>query len=110
MALQELIILTLGLAATLFFIRVLPVTLFANSNLPLLVQKWLKYIPPSILSALVASEILVRDGAIFFSFSNLYLIAAFPTFLVAIKTKSLFATLIVGMICMMLIRLGINYV
>ncbi len=110
MSTNELLILTFVLAGILFFVRVLPVTLFANSTLPVIIQKWLKYIPPSILSALVVSEILVKDNQIYFSFSNLFLIAAFPTFLVAYKTKSLFMTLIFGMLCMMLIRYGVNYV
>lgn len=107
---QELILMVIALALSIFLIRSLPVTLFANKTLPIFIQKWLTYIPPAILAALTASEILVKDGELDFSFSNLYLLAALPTFLVAYKTKSLFVTLVFGMACIAIIRLGMNYV
>ncbi len=107
---QDIISLILLLAGVLLLTRTLPVTLFGNKQLPVIIEKWLKYIPPSILAALVASEIVTKDGNLYFSFSNLYLIVAVPTFLIAYKTKSLFTTLVLGMGIMALLRLGLQYV
>ncbi len=106
----ELIILIALLALSMFVIRVFPVTLLANVTMPKIIEKWLKYIPPAILSAMVASEIFTKDSKLFISLSNHYLLVAIPTFLVAIKTKSLFFTLVFGMACMALLRFALPYI
>ncbi len=105
-----LLILTLLIAILMLFIRVTPVTLFAGRELPLFFRKWLSYVPPAILASLTASELLVRNHSLDFSFSNIFLIAAIPTFLIAYYTKSLFVTLTSGILIVALIRYGLNYV
>ncbi len=107
---SELTMLIIGMALSMLVIRVTPVTLFAQRELPNIVQKWFKYIPPALLAALVTSEIFTSGGEVHFSFSNLHWIVAIPTCLVAIKTKSLFATIIFGMAFMAFLRLGLAYV
>ncbi len=106
----NMLILIVSIALVMLFIRLTPVTLFAGLELPLFFKKWLSYIPPAILSALTASELLVRKNSIDFSFSNIFLIAAIPTFIIAFYTKSLFLTLTLGILMVALIRYGLNYV
>lgn len=85
--------------------RLLPVWLLAGRTLPPLVVTWLRYVPVAVLSALLVPDLLLREGRIDLSWSNLYFWVAFPTFLVAWKTRSLFATVITGMGILALIRL-----
>ncbi len=85
--------------------RMLPVWLLAGRTLPPLVVTWLRYVPVAVLSALLVPDLLLREGQIDLSWSNLYFWVSLPTFLVAWKTRSLFATVITGMGILALIRL-----
>ncbi|MDT3424810.1 branched-subunit amino acid transport protein [Paenibacillus forsythiae] len=63
--------------------------------------------PVSIMAALVAQELLVRDGKLVPLSSNLELMAAVPAFLVAITTRSLLGTVAAGIVSLMLLRLAL---
>jgi branched-subunit amino acid transport protein len=103
---QKAIFLTiLGMAVVTAGPRILPVWLLAERDLPPLVERWLKYIPVAVLSALLLPSLLLPEGAFDFSSSNLYLWAAIPTLFVALKTRSLFGSVICGMLLVALARL-----
>jgi branched-subunit amino acid transport protein len=84
--------------------RVLPVTLLAGRDLPPLFILWLGFIPVCILSALLAPELLLKNGELHLGIDNIFLLAAVPTVLVSWKTGSLFGAIIVGMGCVALGR------
>ncbi len=88
----------LGGCAVTLLPRVLPVMLISKINLNDRVVKFLKYIPISILTALVASELLISNNK--FSMTNSVIIAAIITALVAVKKNNLLLTVIVGVISM----------
>jgi branched-subunit amino acid transport protein len=85
--------LTLGAALP----RILPMALPADRPMSPLVRLWLDFVPASVLAALAAPDILLRDGGLFLSPDNIFLLAAAPTLLVAWKTRSLAASLATGM-------------
>lgn len=91
-----------GCAVTLLP-RVLPVMLISKINLNDRVVKFLKYIPISILTALVASELLISDNK--FSMNSPLFIAAIITAIVAVKKNNLLLTVIVGVLSMTVLRL-----
>ena len=93
----------LGMAAVTALPRILPMWLLAERNLPSIVERWLKYVPVTVLSALLLPSILIPQGAIDLGFTNLYLWAAFPTLWIGWKTRSLFGAVIAGML---LVALG----
>lgn len=93
----ELALCTLGMTLGTVLPRALPMTLMADRPLPPLVRRWLTFVPAAILAAMVAPDILLRDGDLFLSPDNMFLLASVPTLLVAWKTRSLFATLAAGM-------------
>jgi branched-subunit amino acid transport protein len=102
---QEAIFLTiLGMAAVTALPRILPVWLLADRTLPPIIERWLKYVPVSVLSALLLPSILIHESAIDLGFSNLYLWAALPTLLIGWKTRSLFGAVIAGMALVALAR------
>ena len=103
---QQAIFLTiLGMAMVTAGPRILPVWLLAERDLPPVIERWLKYVPVTVLAALLLPSLLMPAGAIEFSFSNLYLWAAIPTLLVALKTRSLFGSVISGILLVALARL-----
>ncbi len=86
----------LGMLAATYLPRVLPLLLLASRPLPPLVIAWLRYVPVTVLSALLLPSLLVQDGHIAFGYENLFLWAAFPTILVVWKTKSFFGAVLTG--------------
>jgi len=84
--------------------RMLPMVLLSKFNLPPLFLKWLKLIPVAVLSALLAPAILAPQGEISIGLDNKAFIASIPCFLVAIKTKNLFLTVLVGILAMLLLQ------
>ncbi len=90
----------IGVSLATLLPRILPIAVLSRFEFPKLFTKWLSFVGPAVLGALTAISILAPEGEIFISFKNKYLLAFFPTFLIAIKTKSLFYTLLVGIITM----------
>ena len=102
---QKTILITiLGMGAVTYLPRLLPVLLLSSKKLPPLVETWLRYVPVAVLSAMLLPSLALRDAALDFSSSNLFLWAAIPTFLFAWKTRSLFGSVIVGMAVVALAR------
>ena len=60
-------------------------------------QKLLRYVPPAVLSALIAPEILIRQGAFDPSLDNPRLWAGAVAVLVALFTRNVLATIAAGM-------------
>jgi branched-subunit amino acid transport protein len=88
----------LGMGVVTYLPRLFPVLLLSSKKLPPLVVAWLRFIPVAVLAAMLLPSLVVKDAQIDFSRSNLFLWAAIPTFLVAWKTRSLFGSVIVGML------------
>ena len=96
----KILLMILGVSAVSLLPRMLPVAILSRWEFPQLLQKWLSFVAPAVLGGLAALSILAPKGYIHISPSNLYLWACIPTFLVAIKTRSLFYTLLIGIITM----------
>lgn len=90
---------TIGLliAASSAVTRALPVRLLSGKKLSADLTTWLKYVPVPVLSAMLAADLLLKGGELHLHWGNLYLWTAVPCFLVAAKSRSLFATVLFGM-------------
>lgn len=86
----------LGMLAVTYLPRLLPLLLLASRPLPPLVIAWLRYVPVTVLSALLLPSLLVQDGQIAVGHDNLFLWAAFPTIVVVWKTKSFLGAVLTG--------------
>lgn len=84
--------------------RVLPITVLSKVKLNKKVEEFLNYIPISILSALIAVELLTANNKISIEGNSLELIAAIPTVLIAIKKNNLLLTVIVGIVSIAMLR------
>jgi branched-subunit amino acid transport protein len=94
----------LGMLAVTYIPRLLPIAFLSSRDLPDVLVRWLRLIPAAVLSALLLPSILLKDGKIDFSLENQYWWVALPTFLIAIKTRSLYIPVITGMLFIALWR------
>ncbi len=92
----------LGVSVVTLIPRVLPLIVLSKIELPEWGMRWLNHIPIAVMSALLAQELLVSNGS--FAPSPQGLIAALPAFVVAFISRSLLATVITGLVAMMLLR------
>ena len=86
----------IGVSVVSLLPRILPVAFLSRFEFPPWLQRWLAFIAPAVLGALTALSILAPQGRIHINSSNIYIWAFLPTLLVAIKTRSLFFSLLIG--------------
>jgi len=89
--------LILGMAVVTFLPRFLPMAFLSRWAIPIKVKKGLEYIPAGILSALVFPT-LFFDGGGNFGLQPRFFLSALPVFAFAWKTKSLWGSVILGML------------
>ena len=97
------VVLIIGCALVTWIPRILPFVLVKNMKLPDVLLRWLAYIPVCILSALVIEGFFVQEQSIV-TLNWLNIVAFIPTLLVALLTKSLSKTVIVGVLTMAAVR------
>jgi branched-subunit amino acid transport protein len=90
----------IGMSLVNLLPRILPVAILSKFEFPDAVKTWLSYVAPAVLGALTTLSILAPEGSIDISCRNIYIWAFIPTLAVAIKTRSLFYTLLVGIAVM----------
>jgi branched-subunit amino acid transport protein len=94
----------LGSALVTFIPRVLPIAVLSRVELPGWAMRWLSYVPIAVMASLVGQELLMPNGKLEPLQNNLDLMAALPAFIVAIVTRSLLGTVVVGIIAIMVLR------
>ncbi len=95
---QVIFFIILGMGLVTYLPRLFPVWFLSSRDLPQVVIVWLKYIPPAVLAAMLLPSVVVSGDRLDLSPNNLFLLAALPTLVVAWKTRSLFASVLVGMV------------
>ena len=110
MSLWEQLLLILGMAAVTYIPRVAPLLALASRSPHPGLLRFLEMIPPAVLAALLAPELLLRNTAqvseLFLSLDNTFLLAAVPTVAVGLIRRDFFGTVAVGMLAVALIRLA----
>jgi branched-subunit amino acid transport protein len=97
------LVMIIGMTLVTFIPRYLPMALLSRMKIPEIVIRWLRYIPAAMLAALLVPGILLIDGHLTIT-GNIYLLAALPTFFVAIWKKNIFLTVVVGMVLVILLK------
>lgn len=104
MAETTILITLVGMAVVTYLPRLIPAWVLRDKQLPAFLIAWLRFVPVSVLAALLLPTLLIQGDSINFSVSNLYLWAAIPAGLVAWKKKSLFGTVVIGMLVVAITR------
>ncbi|NUU76199.1 AzlD domain-containing protein [Paenibacillus xylanilyticus] len=94
----------IGSALLTFIPRVLPLMLFSKIQIPVWLLRWLEYVPVAVMAALIGQELFMSGSQLVPLTKNAALWAALPTFVVAIWTRSLLGTVLVGIVAMMILR------
>ena len=94
---SEYILLLIGMGGVTYVPRWLPLFYLTRRQLPDWLVEWLDLIPAAILSALLVPELVTNGMPRHMSLWQPELWVAFPTFIFALKTKSLGGTVVIGM-------------
>ena len=100
----QVLLLFLGMALVTYVPRMLPIVILSRFKLPPLLLRWLEFIPAAVLSALLAQGLLLDGRTLALPPANPALLAALPAFAVAVWTRSLMGTVVVGIAAMALLR------
>lgn len=108
------IVLIIGMALVTFGVRYPVLALLGKINLPDPLFRALKYVPPSVLVAIIVPAALMPEGTIEANLANSNLVAAIVAVVVAWRTKNLLLTIILGMAALwgyrwLLTQLGVGF-
>ncbi len=88
----------LGMGIVTYLPRWIPLLFLSNRTLPEWFVNWLDLIPVAILSALLLPLLVTSGEPRHLEFIQARFLVAIPTFIFALKTRSLGGTVIVGML------------
>jgi len=86
-------------------VRVFPLLMLSQRDLPRLLERWLSYVPVAVLAAMLFPSIFMPEGGFAFQLDNFYIWAAIPAVLVAWKTRTLFPPVLTGVGGLVVLRL-----
>jgi branched-subunit amino acid transport protein len=95
---SEYLLLLLGMGLVTYIPRWVPIFFLSRRELPQWFAEWLDLIPVAILSALVFPELVTAGSPRFLDLFQPQFVVAVPTFLFALKTRSLGGTVVTGML------------
>ena len=91
-------LLFIALAVGTFALRLSFIYLFGKVEMPAWLRRGLRFVPPSVLAALVFPALTYPNGVLDISFGNIRLLAGVGGALIAWRTKNVMWTIIVGMV------------
>ncbi len=102
-------LLLIGMGIVTYAIRLSLIVLIGRVDVPPLVQKALRFVPPAVLSAIIFPELLRPGGAFDLSFGNVRLLAGVLAAGVAWRTKNVLLTIGVGMVALWVLQVVIPH-
>jgi branched-subunit amino acid transport protein len=93
-----------GMAVTNFALRLVPIAVLSRLRIPHPLERWLSYVPVSVMAAMVATEVLRPGGVWLAPWSNAYLVAAVPTAFIYHRTRSLLGATVAGVLAFLAMR------
>jgi branched-subunit amino acid transport protein len=94
----------LGMGIVTYAIRLSLIVLMGRVDVPVILLRALRLVPPAVFSAIIFPELLRPGGALDLSLSNTRLLAGSLAALVAWRTKSVLLTIGVGMVALWLLQ------
>jgi branched-subunit amino acid transport protein len=101
----ELWIIILGGMVVTYLLRLSFIIFIPPDRMPGWVQRGLRYVPPAVLAALIAPDLLLLDGALRLSLDNHRLVAGSIAALVAWRTRNTWLTIVSGLLTFGLLSL-----
>lgn len=97
-----LIVLAMGLVT--FGTRLVPIVLLGRIEIPVVVQRALRFVPSAVLTAIIVPELLYHNNQVDVSLTNVRLLAGLIAIAVAWRTKNALITIGVGMIALWVLQ------
>ena len=97
-------LIVIGMGIVTFGIRLVPIVLLGRIEIPVMVQRALRFVPTAVLTAIIVPELLYRNDQIDVSLTNARLLAGLIAIGVAWRTKNALITIGVGMIALWVLQ------
>ncbi len=104
MTTMQMFVTILAMGAITYSIRLSMFVLAGNRTLPPLMTRALRYVPAAVLTAIIAPELFMPQGALDLSLGNERLIAGLVAILVAWRTRNVLLTIGVGMVVLWVLQ------
>lgn len=101
----EILLIILGSALVTLLPRLLPFIALRSVTLPGWAERFLRFVPPAVLGALLARELFLVGGQFTLPPENLAPLAVLPALAVALWRQSLIGTVLTGVGAIFLLRL-----
>jgi branched-subunit amino acid transport protein len=101
----EILLIILGTALVTLIPRLLPFAALRSVALPSWAERFLRFVPPAVLGALLARELFLVNGKLALPPGNLAPLAIIPALAVALWRRSIIGTVLAGVGAMFLLRL-----
>jgi len=88
-----------------FGMRFIFIYLLGRFDVPEMMRRALRFVPPAVLSAIVVPELVIQSGQMNLSLMNFRLLAGAVAVLVAWRTKNTLLTILGGMVVLVLLEL-----
>ena len=98
-------LLLIGMGLVTYAIRLSLIVLIGRVDVPPIIQRALRFVPPAVLSAIIFPELLRPGGTLDLSFGNVRLLAGVLAAGIAWRTKNVLLTIGVGMAALWVLQL-----
>ncbi len=88
-----------------FLIRLSFIYLFGRIQIPELVQRGLRFVPPAVLTAIIVPELFIHAGKLDLSLGNERLLAGLVAIGVGLWRRSILLTMLAGIAALLVLRL-----
>ncbi len=102
-------LLLIGMGLVTYAIRLSLIVLIGRVDVPPIIQRALRFVPPAVLSAIIFPELLRPGGTLDLSFGNVRLLAGVLAALVAWRTKNVLLTIGVGMVALWVLQVVVSH-
>ncbi len=102
---QEVILyIIIGMSLITIGLKALPILVLSNIKLPEIISRTLRHVPIAVLSSMVVQFLIIENNQINFNLNNIFLWASIPTIIIAFVYRSIFLTVVGGMVTVIFIR------
>lgn len=97
-----------GMGVITYAIRLSLIVLSERVTLSDPIQRALRFVPPAVLAAIIAPEMLRPGGTLDLSLGNVRMLAGFLAIVVAWRTKNVLLTIATGMVALWVLQAIVN--
>jgi len=97
----------LGGALT-YGMRISFIYLFGRFEIPAVMKRALRFVPPAVLSAIIAPALLMPNNSLDISWGNYRLLAGVVAIVVAWRTKNTLLTIVIGMAALLVLQVAFH--